>query len=384
MAGLYIHIPLPREALSTESASLSIGARTALIDAIIREAQHIHHTYGQQTEIRTLTVEGSGIALLDNESLVRLIKALFETFELRDLEEMGISLPPFRIPESRIVTLDSLGFTFIQTHLISFYKRDYQPPFEYLEPDQIEALFSAVERAGFNKKGIKIAAGVPDQPIEYWNANFEKALNLNPDIIHLEDFRSLFEPRSPTFLHRMADLLEQREDLAAELEVTVSFAESKGYAMPLLGLFTRNGSILESAESFSNHESFLGIGPAAHSFFWTGKAVKPANRWSNVSHLDRYQALLKQGQLPLEKRSSVGLDTLINEYIMLRLDTRGGIDLALLESKYGADLLMEKLELLAALEAQGWIDRIKNNAIRISIQSKKHTNDVVSSLLLTD
>jgi oxygen-independent coproporphyrinogen-3 oxidase len=68
-----------------------------------------------------------------------------------------------------------------------------------------------------------------------------------------------------------------------------------------------------------------------------------------VRNLKQYEALLEVRQLPLDVRETLDLDTLANEYIMLRLRTSDGLDLNRLERRYGVDLLFEKTDELAWL-----------------------------------
>ena len=54
---------------------------------------------------------------------------------------------------------------------------------------------------------------------------------------------------------------------------------------------------------------------------------------------------------------TLDLDTLADEYIMLRLRTREGIDLAFLRDRYGRDLAGSHATDLDRFVAEGWIER---------------------------
>ena len=107
-----------------------------------------------------------------------------------------------------------------------------------------------------------------------------------------------------------------------------------------------------------------------------------AVRWANVRNLRRYEALVRQRQAPLEFRELLSYDMLADEHIMLSLRTAEGLDLDLLESKYGADLLFEKIDELASLEAEGYIEPIRNSRVRLTDRGKLLCDAVTSKLTL--
>jgi oxygen-independent coproporphyrinogen-3 oxidase len=66
---------------------------------------------------------------------------------------------------------------------------------------------------------------------------------------------------------------------------------------------------------------------------------------------------------------------------MLRLRTGDGLDLGELESRYGVDLLVEKVQELADLEASGLILPIRNNRVRLTDLGKTVCDSVTATLL---
>ena len=77
-----------------------------------------------------------------------------------------------------------------------------------------------------------------------------------------------------------------------------------------------------------------------------------------------------------------GADALAGEHIMLRLRTADGLDLDHLETRYGVDLLYEKVEELAWLEAEGYLEPIRNGRVRLTNKGKFVCDAVTARLLL--
>jgi oxygen-independent coproporphyrinogen III oxidase len=85
---------------------------------------------------------------------------------------------------------------------------------------------------------------------------------------------------------------------------------------------------------------------------------------------------------PLEDRESVSFDRLANEYIMLRLRTSDGIDLAVLNERYGCDLLFEREEAIDSLSTQGYL--VQESGALMLTDAGKHLCNSVTKLLLID
>jgi oxygen-independent coproporphyrinogen-3 oxidase len=83
----------------------------------------------------------------------------------------------------------------------------------------------------------------------------------------------------------------------------------------------------------------------------------------------------------LEFREGLSYDQLAEEYLLLRLRTAEGLDLDYYAERYGIDLLSEKLDDLAALEAEGLIEPIRNGTLRLS-RKGKHVCDAITARLL--
>jgi oxygen-independent coproporphyrinogen-3 oxidase len=73
---------------------------------------------------------------------------------------------------------------------------------------------------------------------------------------------------------------------------------------------------------------------------------------------------------------------LANEYLMLRLRTADGLSLDHLEQRYGVDLLYEKLDELAWLETEGYIEPLRNSRLRLTDRGKLVCDSITEKLML--
>jgi oxygen-independent coproporphyrinogen-3 oxidase len=143
--------------------------------------------------------------------------------------------------------------------------------------------------------------------------------------------------------------------------------------------FALPGSRAIHNQLYWEHRNYLGFGPSAFSFWWKGL---PALRWDNIRNVRRYQGLLEGRHRPVSTREELDLDTLANEYIMLRLRTSEGLDLDHLEDQYGIDLYDERVEDLAWLESEGLIHPIRRDLVRLTDEGMIFADMVTTKLML--
>lgn len=162
----------------------------------------------------------------------------------------------------------------------------------------------------------------------------------------------------------------------------MNYLQEAGYEQYVLMEFATEERQSHHTMLHLHQANMLGIGSNAHSFWWRGGSQSQAHRWSNVDNIERYVALLKQRELPVDAKSLFDLDKLANEYILLNIQTTDGINTERLESDYGVDLYSEKIEQLAQLESEGWIEPVRNNRVRLTTEGRIHCFHVIPKLLL--
>jgi len=104
------------------------------------------------------------------------------------------------------------------------------------------------------------------------------------------------------------------------------------------------------------HIPYLGLGPAAHSFFGN-------KRWWNKSAVTSYITGISRDKMPVEEQEFLTPAQLQLETLFLALRTHQGIDLNLYKTKYATDLLEDKKFIIASLIINNLVE-IKNGFLR--------------------
>jgi oxygen-independent coproporphyrinogen III oxidase len=344
-----------------------------------REIEHYGHLYGSREPVATLYFGGGTPSQLLADEWFALVEHLHDHFDLSQLAEFTVEANPGDVDVAYLRELKRLGVTRLSLGVQSFFDDDLRMMNRSHDAAQAERIISDAFDAGFEDLSIDLIFGLPDQPFEYWGANLEKAVRLG--LPHVSTYGLTVEHGTPLEKDVRRGLIAVPDDdeVAERYRFTMEYLRERGYEHYEISSFAKPGHRSRHNHSYWNHENYIGLGPSAHSFWWKGL---PAERWSNVRNLAQYEALMRQGMPPLEDRESVALDRLANEYIMLRLRTSDGIDLRVLNDRYGCDLTYEREDAIASLQDEGYISQTGGSIMLTD--AGKHVCNSVTKLLLVD
>jgi oxygen-independent coproporphyrinogen-3 oxidase len=99
-----------------------------------------------------------------------------------------------------------------------------------------------------------------------------------------------------------------------------------------------------------------------------------------VSDIERYADLLRQRYPPISYRQTLDKPALAEEYILLRLRTRTGLDLNRLQAQYGLDLRNRKEKILDRLTEENLIHDEKDT-VRLTLKGRLVTDAITQRLL---
>ncbi|NND70706.1 MAG: radical SAM family heme chaperone HemW [Rhodothermales bacterium] len=380
MAGIYIHVPFCTQRCVYCDFYFVTTATTysPYVDALVNEIDHYGAKHISEEPIRTVYFGGGTPSLLKVADVQRILLAIENSFQL-ELEELTFEMNPEDGSHDYLSGLRDAGIDRLSIGVQSFYDRDLEFMNRSHNAEQAESVVETVRAAGFDNFSIDLIFGIPGQPPEYWAANLEKAARL--DVPHVSTYGLTIEPETPLFkMVRNGKVTAiSEEDHADQFRFTIGYMVDAGYEHYEISSFAKPGHRAVHNHAYWSHTNYLGFGPSAHSFWWRGL---PARRWVNVKNLRQYEGLLSGRTTPVEMEEHLDLDTLANEHIMLRLRTEDGLDMNFLESQYGLDLYEERVDDLAWLESEGFIEPIRNNRVKLTLDGKIMADMVTSKLMI--
>jgi len=389
--GLYVHVPYCRQRCSYCDFYFVTGQKSPapFLAAVKEEIAHYADRYGDKVQADTIYIGGGTPSRLDLDETFALLDALRTSFRIDEPLEVTFEVNPDDCTDDYLAGLRALGVDRLSLGVQSFFDADLKWMNRAHTGKQADAAIEGIHKAGFRTFSADLIMGLPDQPEEYWQANVEKAVRLG--VPHLSTYMLTVEEQTPLGNQVRRGLVTPASDGTFErrFRFTMDYLRGQGFDHYEISSFARPGHRAVHNHRYWDHVNYLGFGPSAHSFWWDTAlrehtlSAGGAERWSNLRSLTRYNALLGNHTLPVEERQRLTLDQLANEHLMLRLRTEDGVDLDRLLHVYGADLVMEKVDDLAALEEAGMVT-LRGGRLRLTDDGKMLADAVTERLMLRD
>jgi len=384
VAGLYLHIPFCKQRCTYCDFYFVTSDRNkeAFVRSLQTEMAYYASQFAGYEPIRTVYFGGGTPSRLPLADVYTLLRDVRSHFGDANWEEVTFEVNPEDLSREYLYGLRDAGVTRLSVGIQSFFEEDLRWMNRAHSAEQAERCIELINGAGFTSFSVDLIFGLPEQPFEYWAANLQKAIRLGAP--HISAYSLTVEPR--TVLSKRVETGKQLapdEDVLAErFSFTQHFLTEAGFEQYEISSYAKPGHRAIHNARYWEHANYLAFGPAAHGFWW-GPPQKGAVRWANVAHLNRYIALLEAHQVPTDEHERISYDVLANEYILLRLRTRDGLHLETLNTKYGADLIAEKADELAALEREGMLT-FNGRTLSLTSRGMLLADAVTDRLLLTD
>jgi len=334
-SGLYIHVPfcLSKCGYCSFYSIKSIGLMPEFIRALKNEMEFYKNKF---PSFDTIYIGGGTPSLLSIEQLDVIFEAINKLFKIDSHAEITMEVNPGDVSIDYFQGLRSLGVNRVNIGIQSF--DDDILKFlgrRHTAKDSTAAMDSS-RKAGFTNAGIDLIYGVYQQTISAWKRTLQKAVSFTPE--HISCYQLSLEARTPLYQKYYAEEIKLPAE-EQQLEFFLSTAaqlEDAGYIHYEISNFARNENLRSKHNmKYWRHAPYLGLGPAAHSFFGN-------KRWWNKSAVKTYIKDVSVGKIPVESSEELSTEQLQLETLFLGLRTKEGIDLQLYKNKYGRDLLEEK------------------------------------------
>ncbi|MEM1115366.1 MAG: coproporphyrinogen-III oxidase family protein, partial [Bacteroidota bacterium] len=328
------------------------------VRALGAEAEALGREFRDTAPLTTIYLGGGTPSLLSPDALGRALQSAHDHFDTSGVVEVTVEANPEDLAgDDGLAWLRAarhLGVDRLSLGVQSFFDDDLAFMNRVHDAAQAEAGTEAAV-AEIGNVSVDLIFGVPDQPFEHWGANLEKAIRLGAT--HLSTYSLTVEERTSLFkmvaLGRVVP--EGDETLHDRYLFTHRYLTERGFEHYEVASFAREGLRSRHNEGYWTHQTTIGLGPSAHSF-WRETRSR-GWRWANVANLRLWQDLLLGGEMPLAEREQIGPDPLADEAVLLGLRRLvDGLDVDRLESEYGVDLIGERADELAALEAAGLVE----------------------------
>lgn len=329
MAGVYIHIPFCRKACHycNFHFSTSLALKNGFLNALLNEIK-LRKDYLATQLISTVYLGGGTPSILEQEELETILQAIRREYRLQAAAEITLEANPDDINTDKLLAWKAAGVNRLSIGVQSFFEEDLNWMNRAHTADQ-SVMSLELAKQHFDNITIDLIYGTPGLTDDKWQQNVEKAISLQ--IPHLSCYALTVEPK--TALH---DMIRKRklEDIdsdqqARQFLLLIDWLEAAGYQHYEISNFSLPGKKSVHNSSYWSGESYIGLGPSAHSFDGRGR------QW-NIANNALYIQSLQKNELNCE-REELSQSQQLNEYIMTSLRTMEGMKAEYIAKKFGAE-----------------------------------------------
>lgn len=331
--GIYIHIPFCKSRCiycgfySTTNKEL----KERYVDALIREIHMRKDDFARlgtslsPSSTSTVYFGGGTPSSLSVCDIERIVGALESTFNGTP-SEVTLEMNPDDVTKDYIKAVRQMGINRISMGIQTFDDSRLQFIRRRHNASQAEKAVMTIREEGIQNVSIDLMFGFPNQTMDEWVTDIEKAIALHPT--HISAYSLMYEEDTPLFRMLQKGEINQIDDetsLAMYTEL-INRLTANGYEHYEISNFAMPGYRSVHNSSYWHDTPYLGFGAAAHSY------NKDTRSW-NIPDLKKYIESIESGVLPSESEV-IDADTHYNDLITTTLRTREGLNLDDLPQKY--------------------------------------------------
>lgn len=325
-------------------------------------------------EIHTIYFGGGTPSLLEADELQKIFETIYANYKVADNPEITLEANPDDLTEEKLKMLSVSKINRLSIGVQSFFEEDLKLMNRAHNAE--EALKSIkLAKKTFDNISIDLIYGIPGMSVERWQRNVEISLELG--VPHISSYALTVEPN--TALHKFIERgkIKPVDDDAAKLhfEILVETLTKNGFEHYEFSNFGKPGYFSENNTAYWLGKPYLGIGPAAHSYDGNSR------KW-NISNNPLYIKALENDKIPQETET-LSLSDKYNEYVMTRLRTKFGVNIAEVSWEFGEDYKNHFVELAKPLQEENLLEE-KNGLFHITAKGKFLSDGIAADLFFLE
>ncbi len=284
---------------------------------------------------RSISVEGLPPCFLPQRSAV-ILDRLSRNYVISTTAEVTLETNPGTVDDQKLKEFKLAGINRLSVGIQSFDDNELKFLGRIHSAEEAKECIHMAQEVGFDNLSLDLIYALPGQRLKAWEKNLATAVSFSPK--HISAYSLIVEEGTP--LARMVERGEVSpagEGMESEMFLfTMEYLATQGYEHYEVSNYAKPGFRSRHNSLYWNHDSYLGFGPSAHSF-WSGDPLQKPERWWNVASIGHYCEMLAEGSAPMGGKECLEKADLLMEEIFLGLRT-GGINLHRLHEEYGISL----------------------------------------------
>lgn len=340
-----------------------------MTDSLIKELE-LRKDYLKGEAVETVYFGGGTPSLLPVshlESILRKIDQLFPGTK----SEITLEANPDDLAQEKLAGWKSLGIDRLSLGIQSFHDQILQEYNRAHTAKESQTAIDLARKAGFEKFSMDLIYGFPHDDHSLWKSDLSRALELDPG--HISAYALTVEPKTALGnWTKKGKFKPADEDFVAEqFEWLQEQTDRFGYIQYEISNFGKPGQFALHNTNYWLGNTYLGIGPSAHSFDGVDRGFNPS---SNPAYIKAIQS----GNIPFVIEPLDPTEQ-VNEKILTCLRTIWGLDTELVMAQFELDILKEKNQEILFLTKQGWLIT-RGNTLSLTRKGQLLADSIASEL----
>ena len=333
MLGIYIHIPFCKQACHycDFHFSTTLKNKDELLTALRLEIS-LRRPYLENKFLDTIYFGGGTPSILEGIEIREIMAEIRDNYEIVRSPEITLEANPDDLDPEKLQQLKDAGINRLSIGIQSFSEEDLKFMNRSHTVEQALQCVKDAQKVGITNISIDLIYGVQTLDDAQWNKNLDIAFGMG--VQHLSCYSLTVEPKTA-----LAKLIKAKtvadvddEKSARHFEILMDRAAKAGFEHYEISNFAKPGFHSKHNASYWQGETYMGVGPSAHSY-------NGASRQWNISNNHEYVRKMMQGIVPAEVEILTP-ENKYNEYILTRLRTAKGVDADAIKKEFGKEQSM--------------------------------------------
>lgn len=374
MAGIYLHIPFCSSKCHYCNffSTVSLKYEAEIIAAMQQELK-IRKDYLQGEAVESIYFGGGTPSFIDKESISNFLKISKENFNLSSDIEITLEANPDDLNPEKLDAFLEMGVNRLSMGTQSFDDKILQKLNRRHDGKAAENSVRMAQKAGFQNISIDLIYGIPGLDKQLWSDSIDRALAMK--IQHISAYHlTVEEGTALEILIRKKKYPQPIEDEGLEhfdmLQEKIQQAAFEAYE---ISNYAKNGMYSRHNTNYWRRKNYLGIGPSAHSFDGLSRQWNSTGIKAYLNQMHEQKTFFQREELQLNDR--------FNEFVMLGLRSKWGINLKEIQKIFGKSYALHCKKIgLKYLDTKLLI--AEKDQYFLSQEGRKHADGIASDYFL--
>jgi oxygen-independent coproporphyrinogen-3 oxidase len=284
MPGLYIHIPFcERKCVYCDFYSIEGSSMMGrFLESLSHEINLCAQLGRDGLVFDTVYFGGGTPSLLSPSAVGSILDDLHRNFQVAKTTEITLEVNPGTVDSEKLKEFRQIGVNRLSIGIQSFHEHELKFLGRIHSAHEAKACVRSAQEVGYDNVSLDLIYALPGQDLRDCEDNLSTAVSLSPQ--HISAYSLIVEEGTP--LARMVargEVLPTSEEVETEMYLlTMEYLAARGFEHYEVSNYARRGFHSLHNSLYWNHDSYLGFGPSAHSF-WCGEPFLESTRWWNVA-----------------------------------------------------------------------------------------------------